>query len=54
MRDLETTRLLLRKFKESDSKDVFEYAKNNSVGPNAGWQPHENEEESKEIINKFI
>lgn len=54
MRNLETKRLLLRKFKESDSKDVFEYAKNDLVGPNAGWKPHKTEEESKQIINKFI
>lgn len=35
MRNLETKRLLLRKFKESDSKDFFEYAKNDLVGPNS-------------------
>ena len=51
MKNLETDRLLLRKFRESDSKDLFEYAKSELVGPNAGWKPHENEDESKNIIH---
>ncbi|CEN22307.1 GNAT family N-acetyltransferase [Paraclostridium sordellii] len=54
MKNLETDRLLLRKFRESDSKDLFEYAKSELVGPNAGWKPHENEDESKNIIHMFI
>ena len=54
MKNLETYRLLLRKFRESDSKDLFEYAKSELVGPNAGWKPHENEDESKNIIHMFI
>lgn len=38
----------------SDSKDLYEYAKSELVGPNAGWPPHETEETSKEIIKDFI
>ncbi|MDR7072447.1 GNAT family N-acetyltransferase [Fictibacillus barbaricus] len=49
-----TERLLLREWKETDSKDLFEYAKSKLVGPNAGWRPHKSEEESKEIIQMFI
>ena len=54
MKELITERLILRKWKPNDSKDLYEYASSELVGPNAGWSPHENEEESKEIINMFI
>lgn len=49
-----TERLILRQWKESDSKDLYEYAKSELVGPNAGWPPHKNEEESKQVIRMFI
>lgn len=54
MQELETKRLILREFKIIDAEDLYEYAKNDLVGPNAGWKPHVNIEESKEIINMFI
>ena len=54
MKKLESDRLILRAWKESDSKDMYEYASSDLVGPNAGWKPHEDENESKEIINMFI
>lgn len=47
---LETPRLLLRPFRESDGADVYEYAKDPAVGPIAGWRPHGSEAESREII----
>ena len=51
---LNSERLILRAWKESDSSDLYEYAKSDLVGPNAGWKPHKSEEESKEIIKMFI
>lgn len=54
MEKLTTDRLIIRKWNESDSKDLYEYAKSELVGPNAGWPPHKNEEESKDIIKMFI
>ena len=33
---------------------LFEYAKNPEVGPIAGWPPHKNVEESKEIIKNVF
>lgn len=54
MKKLETERLILREWRESDSRDLFEYASSDLVGPNAGWKPHKTESESKEIINMFI
>lgn len=54
METLTTDRLILRKWKETDSKDLYEYAQSELVGPNAGWPPHKSEEESKKIIEMFI
>lgn len=54
METLYTDRLILRAWEINDSKDVYEYAQSEQVGPNAGWPPHESEEKSKEIINHFI
>lgn len=49
-----TKRVILRKWKHTDYKDMYEYAKSDLVGPNAGWSPHRNEDESKEIISMFV
>lgn len=38
---IETPRLLLRPFRESDAADVFRYARDPAVGPVAGWSPHQ-------------
>ncbi|MBU9712315.1 GNAT family N-acetyltransferase [Evansella tamaricis] len=54
MDQLVTERLILRDWQLTDSKDLYEYAKNELVGPNAGWLPHKNEEESKDIIRMFM
>lgn len=54
MRQLQTNRLLLRQFVPSDASDLFEYAKLSTVGPNAGWAPHESIDESRKIIDHFI
>lgn len=51
---LETNRLIIRKWKSSDLKDFYEYAKVDGVGQNAGWKPHESIEESKKILDLFI
>ena len=54
MRILETQRVILREWRLSDSSDLYEYANHPEVGPNAGWLPHQSEEESKEVIQFFI
>lgn len=53
MEILITDRLILRPWNINDSKDLFEYAKTDLVGPRAGWKPHKTEEESKETILFF-
>lgn len=51
---LVTTRLILRQLSIDDIDDVFEYAKSPLVGPNAGWRPHLNKEETEAFIKYSI
>lgn len=51
---LTTKRLILRPWKISDMDDFFEYASVDGVGQMAGWIPHRNIEESKEVLEEFI
>lgn len=53
MQTIQTSRLLLREWRSTDVDDLFEYAKDPDTGPNAGWQPHQNKEESAKIIEMF-
>ena len=39
-RILETERLILRPWMESDAESLYQYAKDPAVGPIAGWPPH--------------
>ena len=48
--DMETNRILLRPWRESDAPALFKYASDPEVGPRAGWPPHKSVEESLEII----
>lgn len=47
---LETERLILRPWEESDAESLYEYAKDPAVGPSAGWPVHTDVENSREII----
>lgn len=49
-KQLETRRLILRPFVPGDAADLYEYARDDRVGPAAGWPPHKSVEESLEII----
>ena len=51
---IETDRLILRQWKETDLNDFFEYASVDGVGQMAGWQPHKSLEESAAILKMFI
>ena len=51
---IETKRLILRAFTQSDLKDFFEYASAKGVGEMAGWKHHESIEKSQEILSLFI
>lgn len=54
MKRLETDRLILRPWRETDADDLYDYAKRPDVGPNAGWMPHGTRHESLRIIKKFM
>ncbi|MBK5031487.1 GNAT family N-acetyltransferase [Streptococcus parasanguinis] len=51
---LETERLILRPWEESDANDLFQYASAPEVGPNAGWPVHTSVENSREIIKSVF
>ena len=47
---METDRIILRPWRESDAEILFKWASDPDVGPRAGWPPHKSVEESLEII----
>lgn len=51
---LETKRLILRPWKESDAKDLYYYASSPEVGPIAGWPVHTSVENSLKIIREVL
>ena len=51
---LKTKRLVLRPWRQEDLDDFFEYASVDGVGQMAGWTPHQNKEESQQILDSFI
>ncbi len=44
----------IKRLERNGQQDLYEYGKSELVGPSAGWMPHKNEQESKEIIEMFI
>jgi len=51
---LETERLILRKWAQSDLQDFYEYASVPGVGEMAGWPHHASIEVSQKILDSFI
>lgn len=51
---LETERLVLRPWRESDLQDLYRYARVDGVGQMAGWQPHPDLDMSRQVLNMFI
>lgn len=51
---IETERLILRPWRETDLADFYEYASVDGVGQMAGWTPHQSMEESKAILASFV
>ena len=47
---MESERILLRPWQESDAMALYKYASDPEVGPLAGWAPHKSIEDSLEII----
>ena len=53
MESIETPRLVLRTFRESDAQDVFNACSNPVLGHDAGWPPHESVADSLIYINEI-
>lgn len=51
---IKTERLILRPWDESDAQSLYEYAKDERVGPVAGWPAHTSAENSREIIKNVL
>lgn len=51
---LETKRLILRPWKESDAEELYKYAKDPRIGPAAGWPVHTSVENSRQIIKDVL
>ena len=54
MNNLETDRLVLRYWQDGDAEDLFLAAKNPSVGPMCGWDPHKDASESLFTIRNIL
>ena len=51
---METDRLILRPWQESDAEDLYRYASDPQVGPIAGWPVHTSVENSLETIRSVL
>ena len=51
---IETPRLILRPWQDSDLEDFYTYASVEGVGEMAGWAHHQSMEESRKILNLFM
>ena len=47
---METSRIILRPWQDSDAAVLFKWASDPDVGPRAGWPPHKSVEESLDVI----
>jgi len=52
--NIETKRLLLRPYLETDAAELFEYASDPEIGPRAGWPVHKDETDSLQIIRNVL
>ena len=52
--DLQTERLILRPWEESDAEECYKYAKDPRVGPIAGWPVHTSVENSRQVIRDVL
>lgn len=46
--------IVLRRWLDSDARDLYEFARDPEVSKSAGWSVHESEEHSQEIIRKVL
>lgn len=51
---MQTQRILLRHWQETDAEALYICAKDPDVGPRAGWPPHKSVEESLDVIRNVF
>ncbi len=51
---IKTERLILRKWRSEDAKQMYELCKDPDIGPKAGWPPHRDVYESNFIIDNVL
>ena len=51
---METERLILRRWEDSDAEDLFKYASDSDVGPIVGWPSHQSIDESRDVIKNVL
>ena len=51
---IETKRLILRPWRESDAEALYSYAADPQVGPAAGWAVHTSVEDSRRVIREIL
>ncbi len=51
---IKTERLILRPWTEEDAKSLYQYARDERVGPSAGWPPHTSVENSRAVIKAVL
>ncbi|MEE8792219.1 MAG: GNAT family N-acetyltransferase [Erysipelotrichaceae bacterium] len=54
MEKIETERLLLRPWQKEDVPACYELAKDPDVGPNCGWLPHKDQDETEMIVETAL
>lgn len=51
---MQTERLILRRWEDSDAEQLFKYAQDPAVGPITGWPPHKDIDESRYVIANVL
>ena len=51
---LETERIILRPWEETDAEECYKYAKDPMVGPPCGWPVHTDVEHSRQVIRDVL
>ena len=51
---METERLILRRWKDSDAEDLYKYASDPDVGQIAGCPAHQSVDESRDVIKNVL
>ena len=51
---IETERLILRPWREDDAEELFRWASDPEVGPCAGWAPHRDVEDSRNVLRTIL